>query len=102
MTDPIVDRTVRQLDGYGLNDYVRRATPVTPTQTIPLLLLGCCEAEFTVRSATVPRRLFIAYRATVRSFANLTVMLSTLSRHSFERADHVRLGPDKLNKECSS
>ena len=25
MTDPIVDRTVRQLDGYGLNDYVRES-----------------------------------------------------------------------------
>ena len=25
MTDPIADRTVRQLDGYGLHDYVRES-----------------------------------------------------------------------------
>ena len=25
MTDPIADRTVRQLDGYGLCDYVRES-----------------------------------------------------------------------------
>jgi hypothetical protein len=34
MTDPIVDKTVRQLDDYGLHDYIGRATPATMLQTI--------------------------------------------------------------------
>jgi hypothetical protein len=34
MTDPIVGKTARQLDGYGLHDYVGRATPATILQTI--------------------------------------------------------------------
>ena len=34
MTDPIVDKTVRQLDDYGLHDYVGRATPATISQAI--------------------------------------------------------------------
>lgn len=34
MTDPIVGKTVRQLDGYGLHDYVGRAIPATASQTI--------------------------------------------------------------------
>ena len=59
MTDPIVDRTVRQLDGYGLNDYDGKATPATRSQTVSLLLLEICEDEFTVRSTTVHRRLII-------------------------------------------
>jgi hypothetical protein len=60
MTDPIVDRTVRQLDGYGLNDYDGRATPATRSRTVSLSLQEICEAEFTVRSTTVHRRLIIA------------------------------------------
>ena len=47
MTDPIADRTVRQLDGYGLRDYVGRATPVTSSQTVSLLRMRHCEVEFT-------------------------------------------------------
>ena len=45
MTDPIVDRTVRQLDGYGLHDYVGRATPVTRSRTVSSSLVETCEAE---------------------------------------------------------
>jgi hypothetical protein len=47
MTDPIADRTVCQLDGYGLHDYVGRATPATSSQTVSLLQMGYCEGEFT-------------------------------------------------------
>ncbi len=47
MTDPIADKTVRQLDGYGLHEYVGRATPVTSSQTASLLRMGYCEVEFT-------------------------------------------------------
>jgi hypothetical protein len=48
MTDPIVVRTVRQLDGYGLHDCVGRATPVARSRTISSSLLEICEAESTV------------------------------------------------------
>ena len=46
LADPIVDRTVRQLDGYGLNDYDGRATPATHSRTVPLSLLEFCEDEY--------------------------------------------------------
>jgi hypothetical protein len=58
MTDPIVDRTVRQLDGYGLYDYVGRATPVARSRTVSLLLLETCEAESTVPTTFLCRQTF--------------------------------------------
>jgi hypothetical protein len=61
MTDPIVDRTVRQLDGYGLNDYDGRATPATRSRTVSLSLLEICEDEFTIQLTTIHRRLIIVY-----------------------------------------
>jgi hypothetical protein len=54
ITDPIVDKSVRQLDGYGLHDYVGRATPVTRSRTVSSSLLEFCEAESTVPT-TFPR-----------------------------------------------
>jgi hypothetical protein len=59
MTDPIVNRTGRQLDGYGLNNYDGRATPATRSQTVSLSLLEICEDKLTVRSMTIHRRLII-------------------------------------------
>ena len=53
MTDPIVDRTVCQLKGYGLHNYVRRVTSTTSSQTVSLLLLGYSKDEFTALM-TVP------------------------------------------------
>ena len=56
MTDPIVDRTVRQLDGYGLHDYVGRATPVARSRTVSSSLLEICEAESTVPTTFLRRQ----------------------------------------------
>jgi hypothetical protein len=57
MTDPIVDRTVRQLDGYGLHDYVGRATPVARSRTVSCSsLLEICEAESTVPTTFLRRQ----------------------------------------------
>ena len=56
MTDPIVDRTARQLDGYGLHDYVGRATPVTRSRTVSSSLLEICEAESTVPTTFLCRQ----------------------------------------------
>jgi hypothetical protein len=57
MTGPIVGKTVRQLDGYGLRDYVGRATPATDSQTI----LRCYWGSVKLSSpfpATILRRHF--------------------------------------------
>jgi hypothetical protein len=70
MTDPIADRTVRQLDGYGLHDYVGRATPVTSSQTVSLLRMRYCEVEFTETndnpSSPFPR--ILSYNALILRF----------------------------------
>jgi hypothetical protein len=47
MTDPIVDRTVHQLNGYGLYDYVRESYSRYLFTDGPSSLLGYCEVEFT-------------------------------------------------------
>ena len=47
MTDPIVDRTVHQLNGYGLYDYVRESYSRYLFADGPSSLLGYCEVEFT-------------------------------------------------------
>lgn len=96
MTDPIVDKTARQLDGYGLHDYVGRATPATTLQAI----LRCEWGSVKLRSPV--RRLYFVVPPSqlsyIGSFARTNVLFPPdHSRQSFA-CQHVSVGSDKLNK----
>ncbi len=55
MTDPIVDRTVCQLDGYGLHDYVRESYSRYLFADGPSSLLGYREVGFTASMTVLCR-----------------------------------------------
>ena len=99
MTDPIVDRTVHQLNGYGLYDYVRESYSRYLFADGPSSLLGYCEVEFTAAMTVLchPALSFELQRALFRAFGKFYLRLLT---PFLSACQHVSVGSDKLNKSC--
>ena len=99
MTDPIVDRTVHQRNGYGLYDYVWESYSRYLFADGPSSLLGYCEVEFTAAMTVLchPALSFELQRALFEGFRLFYLRLLT---PFLSACQHVSVGSDKLNKRC--
>jgi hypothetical protein len=99
MTDLIINRTVRQLDGYGLHDYVRESYSRYLFSDGPSSLLGYCEVEFTA-PMTVLRHPALSFKLQRALFKGYGLFYLRLLTPFLSACQHVSAGSDKLNKSC--